>query len=411
LPSLPKHNALAPARRRGRGFSFALPALIALALFAGGCARPAPTHEKMDVSFLPAPGDLLSSAGDRLDPAGLRARAATATYILVGESHGNACDHLAEASVISLLSQGATKPANLPVIGLEMANPALNPVLAEFTAGKFPPEELEKRLDWATNWGHPFAKYLPVFRADGKDPLAALSPEDRAQLPRQIIGPAPEQLAFLREIMKSHPQGRSTDDPRQTARFQLIQSVWDSAMAEQAVRARKATNRPVIALAGTAHVEGGLGIARRIAVLDPGAEILLISPWRGDDLDPNDANVRVYCPERFESRMGMTLESRPYGEEFQYVVTEVTRESRADVAGLRPGDVVTYAGRHRVRSLTALHLAGSDAFRNKEPLTLEIRRGRQCLSVDLGPLGVPGSMGKPAPAPTPTSSPTGEAKP
>jgi uncharacterized iron-regulated protein len=396
----------------------------------------------MDVSFLPAPGDLLSSAGDRLDPAGLRARAATATYILVGESHGNACDHLAEASVISLLSQGATKPANLPVIGLEMANPALNPVLAEFTAGKFPPEELEKRLDWATNWGHPFAKYLPVFRAigegrlpvyglnvppgiikrlskaaldnspaDGKDPLAALSPEDRAQLPRQIIGPAPEQLAFLREIMKSHPQGRSTDDPRQTARFQLIQSVWDSAMAEQAVRARKATNRPVIALAGTAHVEGGLGIARRIAVLDPGAEILLISPWRGDDLDPNDANVRVYCPERFESRMGMTLESRPYGEEFQYVVTEVTRESRADVAGLRPGDVVTYAGRHRVRSLTALHLAGSDAFRNKEPLTLEIRRGRQCLSVDLGPLGVPGSMGKPAPAPTPTSSPTGEAKP
>jgi len=118
--------------------------------------------------------------------------------------------------------------------------------------------------------------------------------------------------------------------------------------------------------------------------------------------------VRVYCPERFESRMGMTLESRPYGEDFQYVVTEVTRESRADVAGLRPGDVVTRAGRHRVRSLTALHLAGSDAFRNKEPLTLEIRRGRQCLSVDLGPLGIPSGMGKPA-APAPATTP--EAKP
>lgn len=418
MPASDTARALVPAQSRGRGAPLSAPLpllLLALLALLCACARPAPTHEKMAVSFLPAPGELMTDQGDRLDAEGLRRRAAGAAYILVGESHGNACDHLNQARVITLLAHGEQKP----VVGLEMSNPALNPVLADFSAGKFPAEELEKRLDWAANWGHPFERYLPVFRAiadwklpayglnvppgvirrlskaaqehspaDGKDPVASLSPEDRARLPKQIIGPAPAQEAFLREVMGGHPQGRNVDDPRQVARFQLIQSVWDSAMAEQAVAARRATKRPVVVLAGTAHVEGGLGIARRIAAYDPGAEILLISPWRGLDFEPSDAHVRAYCPERFDSRMGMTLESRPKGEGFEYLVTEVRRESRADLAGLRPGDVVVRAGGYRVRSLNALHLAGSDAFKAKAPLVLEVLRGDERLTVDLGQLGV-----------------------
>ena len=414
MPASESTRALVPALRRGRGAPLSALPLLLVALLLGACARPAPTHEKMAVSFLPAPGEFLSDSGDRMDAEALRKRAAKAAYILVGESHGNACDHLSEARVITILAHAQTKP----VIGLEMANPALNPVLADFAAGRFPAEELQQRLDWAINWGHPFERYLPVFRAiadwqlptyglnvppgvvrrlskaalehspaDGKDPVAALSPEDRAQLPKTIIGPAPEQQAFLREVMGGHPQGRSASDPRQVARFQLIQSVWDSAMAEKAVEARRATARPVVVLAGTAHVEGGLGIARRIAAYDPGAEILLVSPWRGLDFEPSDAHVRAYCPERFDSRMGMALESRPRGEGFEYVVTEGRRESRADRAGLRPGDVLARAGSYRVRSLNALHLAGSDAFKDKAHLTLEVLRGDERLSIDLGPLG------------------------
>jgi len=41
-----------------------------------------------------------------------------------------------------------------------------------------------------------------------------------------------------------------------------------------------------------------------------------------------------------------------------------------------------------MRSLTALHMAGSDAFREKKHLVFVIRRGDDCYSVDLGPLGV-----------------------
>ncbi|MDQ7836143.1 MAG: ChaN family lipoprotein [Humidesulfovibrio sp.] len=426
MPLLTITRALVPALRRGRGAFFVRSAVLLAALLPvlglAACAGPVPVNQPMAVSFLPAPGQFLTDGGDPLAPEAFRQRAAGADYILVGESHGNPCDHEAEARVITILAHAALGSGPQVVVGLEMAPATLNPVLAEFSAGGFPPEDLEKRLDWKTNWGHPFAKYLPVFRAvrDWKlpvyglnvppgvirrlsaaalanataaDPVASLPPEDRALLPARIIPPAPEQLDFLHEVMGSHPgkakgrKGESAVDPRREARFLLIQSVWDSAMAEQAVRARKATGRPVVVLAGSAHVEGGLGIARRIAAFDPGAKVLLVSPWRGGEFDKADAQVRVYCPESFESRMGMTLETRPFGEGFEVVVTNVRRGSIAEGAGLRPGDLVTRAGGYRMRSLTTLHLAGSDAFRERKNLVLVIRRGEDSYVVDLGPLG------------------------
>ncbi len=393
----------------------------------------------MAVSFMPAPGDLLTDAGDRLSPEAFMRRAGSAAYVLIGESHGNPCDHEAEVRLLNLLAHGPTGRGGNLAVGLEMVPAKNSAVLADFVAGRIEPGDLEKRLDWAKTWGHPFGRYLPVFMAlrewklpaaglnvppevirrlsaaalnktannatatdppsDAFDaPVAALSPEDRAWLPKQIIPPAPEQLAFLREVMAGHPQGAGSppkaEDPRRQARFLLIQSVWDSAMAEQTVLLRKTTGRQVAVLAGTAHVEGGLGIARRLKVLDPQAEVLLVSPWRGDDFDPADAQVRVYCPLGFESRMGMTLESRPEGDEFQVVVSAVARGSRAEAAGLRPGDVIARAGGLRMQGLNTLHVAGSDAFREKKNLVLDIRRGRACYTVDLGLLGQQG--GKPS---------------
>lgn len=440
MPSPINSRALAAASRRGRGAALfaALCSGMALLLLAA-CARPAPVDEPMAVSFLPAPGELLSAAGDRLSPEAFMKQSRGAAYVLIGESHGQPCDHEAERRLLTLLAHGSDGSGKGPAVGFEMVPAKNSAVLADFVAGKIRPEDLEARLDWGRTWGHPFGRYLPVFlaarewklpaaglnvppdvirrlsaaamdNATYEDPVASLSAEDRAWLPRQIIEPAPEQLAFLREVMSGHPAGRNVDDPRQTARFLLIQSVWDSAMAERAVALRAATGRQVAVFAGTAHVEGGLGIARRIKVLDPGAEILLVSPWRGDDLDPADAQVRVYCPMSFESRMGMVLENRLFGEDSLVVVAEVRRGSRAEAAGLRPGDLVEHAGGYRMNSLNALHLAGSDAFRGKKSLVLGIRRGKACYTVDLGPLGQQQGGQRP-PAPQTAGQPQAEPKP
>jgi len=83
----------------------------------------------------------------------------------------------------------------------------------------------------------------------------------------------------------------------------------------------------------------------------------------------------------------MVLEDRLSGEDAIVVVTQVRRGSRAEAAGLRPGDVVTRAGGYRMRSLTTLHMAGSDAYKNKSSLKLTVSRGNACYTVDLGPLG------------------------
>jgi len=57
---------------------------------------------------------------------------------------------------------------------------------------------------------------------------------------------------------------------RAFARFQLVQSLWDTAMAENAVAVRVRTGRPVIVLSGSGHVDNGWGVAHRLATLEIG---------------------------------------------------------------------------------------------------------------------------------------------
>lgn len=83
-------------------------------------------------------------------------------------------------------------------------------------------------------------------------------------------------------------------------RFLTVQSLWDTVMAENAVRVRSREGSPVVVLAGSGHVDYGWGIALRLAALDQGAEVLLVSPWRkhpAEDPPSEDVgDVYFYCP-------------------------------------------------------------------------------------------------------------------
>ncbi len=83
-------------------------------------------------------------------------------------------------------------------------------------------------------------------------------------------------------------------------RFLIVQSLWDTVMAENAVRVRSREGSPVVVLAGSGHVDYGWGIALRLASLDPGSEVLLVSPWRkhpAEDPPSEDVgDVYFYCP-------------------------------------------------------------------------------------------------------------------
>lgn len=293
--------------------------LLASTLLAAACAGPhREARTRSGVEDL-LPGDFLAPGRGRIDPGAVAAAAREARYVLVGESHDNACDHRAQAAVLAALVDAGRPPA----VGLEQVDVERQEALDRFSSGHLALGALPAALDWKARWGVDFDRYRPIFAVadDRRLPLVALnlpaslvrtfgeqgesglSSESRALLPPEIFPPPPEQEARLREAFEAHRHGDhgggagpGGEDP--VARFSRVQSLWDTAMAGRAVDAASRLGRPVAILAGAGHVEHGWGIESRLARLDPGGHVLSVLPWRGDgELDPAAADLFFFCPE------------------------------------------------------------------------------------------------------------------
>jgi S1-C subfamily serine protease len=112
--------------------------------------------------------------------------------------------------------------------------------------------------------------------------------------------------------------------------------------------------------------------------------------------------------------MGMVLSGQADG----ILVESVSRGSRADRAGLRPGDLLTEASGIPLEGLFSLHMAGTKVHDADEPLVFTVLRGGKIFTADLGRLGKPRSKVKPKAkpetpaqaAPNPPVTPTTEAR-
>lgn len=369
-------------------------ALLA-ALVLSGCAAVEP--RPLTVTFLPERGEFMDADGARLSFHQTLNMAAGADYVVMGEGHRNGCDHDMQQRVV----RGLVRLGRMPAIGLEMVPVDKQPVLDRFMAGEVTPVDLEKELEWKTIWGYPYALFEPLFEMASQNglPLAglnapkrvtakasregldALSAQDRAFFPSRVIPHLPEQREELLTVFEQH---ESLLDETRFEQFLLVQSVWDSMMAEQVVALSKRSNRPVVVVAGAGHVDMGRGVPRRIAMLDPGASVVTLVPLR--DLRwfrKGIGTAAFYCPESYQSRMGMTLEVR----QGRVVVVEVLPGRRAAAAGIRPGDALVRAQGREVRGLMDLHRAGKLAHDTNKPLVLVMDRYGQRVTVDVGKLG------------------------
>ncbi len=365
----------------------------------GGAADRSGRAEPMGVTFLPCPGDLIDRDGRRFPLQALAAVGVQTDFILVGEGHKNECDHGVQARVVEAMALSPRPPA----VALEMVAVDRQAVLDDFLAGRVPLSGLAEALDWKDRWGYGFEMYRPVFelalkhklplfalnvrpdviRKVSRDGLESLSPEEAAELPSPVIPQPKEQEQFLLEAMRLH-KGREQAGPAEAERFMLVQSIWDTQMAMRSIMARRRFERPVVVLAGMGHVENGWGIASRLRKLDPAASFLLMAPWRGvGNFTPAAADSFFFCPNSYKSKLGMALAETDDG----LLVTEVERASRADVAGLRPGDLVLAIQGLPAQSLGTLHDAGAKAYEAKQPLKLTVRRGLSSFTADLGRLG------------------------
>jgi uncharacterized iron-regulated protein len=398
-----------------------------------GCLKHEPIDAGMNGPWpsSPAPGSFFTAEGRPSSAEGLAAKASHARYILIGEGHTSPCDHLAQAAALAALVKVGIRPA----VGLEMVPVDRQPALDAFNAGKISVADLEKAVDWHKVWGFDYAMYAPIFTAAKQLglPLYALNaprelirdaaekgldnldPQQRALLPARIIPPPADQERMLGEEFEAHKaMGERAKDqpPGQTGpgaqpdaaapaapeptpgehpamakasfeRFLFVQSLWDTQMAQRALAVFQATGRPVVVLAGSGHVEFGYGIAHRLAELDPDAKVVSVLAWRGGFApEPGQADAYFFCPEPHASRLGFVVEMR----DGQAVATAVEPGSKAQRAGILPGDVITRAGDKPVASLTDLHQAAIAALMAGKPLALTVARpgGEVSVSIEIG---------------------------
>ncbi len=371
---------------------------LAFTLTLGACMKNI-QHPPLDVTFLPEKGDFLSKDGIPLSDEEIVAMAKDKDYILIGEGHNNLVDHAIQQHIVSLLAASETPFS----IGLEMVAVDMQPVLDDFSHGQIDVDSLEDALDWGKRWGYPYSLFKGFFTIAQRDnfPVAglntptritkkisregldSLTEKERVFLPREIVPPAEAQIAMLDMVMNQH-RGKSADNSQQRKNFHLIQSIWDSKMAEEAVRLRKQFDRPVLVVAGSGHIEKRWGIARRIARFDPGARMLTVVPWRGGKFNVEDGDIFFYSPNIHKSRLGATLVATGTD---GLLVEAVERGSRADKAGLRPGDLILEASGVKLEHLFSLHMAGSKVHETGEELVFLVRRGQETYKANIGVLG------------------------
>jgi uncharacterized iron-regulated protein len=243
------------------------------------------------------------------------------------------------------------------------------------------------------------ANAKPAAKPEGQPKAATAAKDAAAAKTKAAPGNAVAPRAMAKPVAKSaaKPTPQTTGQDAAPARdpfenFVTVQSLWDTQMAARALYARAVSGRPVAVVAGAGHVANGWGIARRLAVLDPSASVVLVVPWRGGEAPDAEAAPYFFaCPAAQKSRLGMTLtqdQPAPGQPAARPLVTAVAPGSPAAKAGLLPGDALIAAGGHPADNLSVLHKAAIEAVKNGKALSLTVSRAGETLAIDI-PIALP----------------------
>ncbi len=256
------------------------------------------------------------STGKEIEENDVLKKISNSHYTIIGETHSNIQDHKIQANILKSIYEYGLKPS----LGLEMVPHTIySQVLSDYIDKKIPFEQLNYLLEWNQNWTYSINIYKNIFliaryyripiyglnipqeirkSISVNNGFSKLTKEQCQFLPSKIIYPLPEQISILKNIFANHTsmiKKSSLQDNMQSFKtFLLIQSIWDSSMAEQAIIYRK-TNQcsPIIILAGSGHVEGEYGIAYRLKKLDPKCKIISILPFRKPIPDKPIADIYI----------------------------------------------------------------------------------------------------------------------
>ena len=224
-----------------------------------------------------------------------------ADVVFLGESHGDSTHHALEAWVLAAAHASAEADGRPLVLGLEMVETDVQPVLDEYLAG------LVRERDWLAA-GRPWSNYeadyrplvefarergVPVVGTNvpgryaslvsrrGLASLDSLPEAARAWLPPLPTAPASEALAAkFTDLMggMAHGSGPSVEGMLDA------QNLRDATMAWRIAEALSAHPGALVVHAnGSFHSAGRLGVPEHLARLALGARVLVVTMRAADD--------------------------------------------------------------------------------------------------------------------------------
>ncbi|MBK1644109.1 iron-regulated protein [Thiocapsa imhoffii] len=302
-------------------------------------------------------------------------RIADRRVIFIGESHDRYEDHLTQLAVI----QGLHARGRPLAIGMEFFQQPFQEVLDAYVAGEIDEAELLRRSEYFERWRYDYRLYRPILtfareqgvpiialnleseltRRVGEVGIDGLDDEQRARVPDDLDGGDAAYRERLKAIFAQHPNERGQD----VEHFIEVQLLWDEGMAHRAASyLSDESERTLVVLAGSGHVEYGVGIPSRLQRrLDVPVATILNGNQRS--MHPAAADFFVY-PQRVDlpepGRLGVMLESG-IGEEGARILG-FAEGSSAQEGGLKAGDRIVQIGEQPIATYADVRIALVDGL-------------------------------------------------
>ncbi|MFQ2254677.1 ChaN family lipoprotein [Aeromonas hydrophila] len=258
--------------------------LFTLPLLLAACATTAPVNDAGTLYHY----QLKAPQGNDLTLEQALARVADADIVLVGELHTHPAVHLLQARMLA----GLAADGRPLVLSMEQFSRADQPVLDAYLAGRIGEAALIRDGNAWPNYQSDYrplvefakAHHLPVIAANAPKPLVSCVGQEGPAWLEKLPAPRRSQLArtltlgddpYRQKFMASLHHGDADSNARRFA----AQTSWDDTMAESMVDyLRSHPGQRIMHIAGNFHVEGGLGLASRIASRNPDLKVALVVP-------------------------------------------------------------------------------------------------------------------------------------
>ncbi|TDI73642.1 MAG: PDZ domain-containing protein [Betaproteobacteria bacterium] len=351
-------------------------------------------------------GSWVVPGGEKVSDTEVISLAVNQSVVLLGEAHANLEHHRWQLQM--LLSLHTVHP-NL-VIGFEMFPRRVQGVLDQWVAGKLSEAEFLVATDWKHGWNTDASAYLPFFHFARMNQIPMVALNIDAAMRREIslkgfngiaeerlkglTRPATPSVAYLDYLMPiykkhnwdgKHKDGISRDD-LDFRRFVRGQQLWDRAMAQALYSTMKRPGYPlVVGIMGAGHIKYGYGVPHQLK--DLGVEdVAMLLPWDSSTSCKNlvtglaDAvfGVTSYLVPRVPSRqrLGIRFEIVQNGA----LVIQVEKDSVAEVAGIKDGDLITeIAGLEVKKTNDVIRVVQRQAPGTWLPL--KVRRGSETIEI------------------------------